>query len=1013
MEKQSSPFKVDLNVNGVITPFILDTGADVTVITENTSKHLGANIVNTAKNLTGASGKPLKVVGEISMKIVSKQSKSIHTTGFIVKGAMNNLLGREQIQQLGLIHVVNSITCETIEKQHPTLFQGLGTLADEFKINVDDGVTPYNLTVPRRVPLGLQDQVKTELERMVKLGVISPVKRNTKWCAGIVVAPKKNGKVRICVDLSQLNKSVKRETYPLPRVDDALASLANAKFFSKMDANCGFWQIKLHPESWEYTTFITPFGRYYFKRMPFGISSAPENFQRQMTTMLEGVEGVLCHMDDVLVFGSTSEEHDQRLENVLKRLETNGLTLNREKCEFKVTSVEFLGHHISESGISAAQDKVEAIIQMCPPSNSKELKRMLGMVDYMRKFDPRLAEVEVPMRKLLKKQNAWLWGPEQEKAFKQIKLMLSSFPTLVKFDLKKKHRITADASCHSIGAALLQLEKEFWKPVGYASRTMSDTEKRYAQIEKEALAVTWACQKFDFFLVGTHFEVETDHKPLVPLLGEKDLSALPLRVQRFRLRMMRYSYTIFHSPGKEMFIADNLSRVEYPDHKEINRSEKVEAHVRCVMSHTPLFDGRLETIKDETDKDKVMSQISKLCQTQWPDKESLPRELKPFYTVRDEMFVQDGMIIKGDRIVIPENLRKQMLIKIHEGHQGIVKCTRRARDSVWWPGINAEIQQTCENCTTCVKFQSIKHQPLNTAVLPSAPWEEIATDLFEFQDKIYLLVIDYFSRWIEVYELKEMTSRRVIGKMKNMFARFGVPNRVRSDNGGCYASEAFNNFSKEYGFEHSTSSPRYPESNGLAERAVQTVKRLWKKSEDFNKSLMIYRATALESGHSPAEIMLKRNIRTGLPSIKITTSEEFEARDASLKSRQKRNFDKRTRAAHLSNLEPGTKVWVKTNSQDGAPGIVIGEAEEPQSIVVQRGEREIRRNRKHLAPLPTEDTDEVENEFTPEPDDCIEPRVSEEQLTNTLQRINPPTTSITTRSGRVSRPNPKYNDYIP
>lgn len=1008
MEKQSSPFNINLNVNGQNIPFILDTGADVTVVTENTYKRLGANFVSTDRCLTGASGKPLKVIGEIHMQIVSKQNKSVSTTGFIVKGAMNNLLGKDQIQQLGLIQVVNNITCETIEKRHPKLFHGLGTLKEEFTINVDEGAIPFNLTVPRRIPLGLQDQVKAEIERMVKLGVIAPVKHSTKWCAGVVVAPKKNGKVRLCVDLSQLNKSVRRETYPLPQVDDALASLANAKYFSKMDANCGFWQIKLHKESREYTTFITPFGRYYFKRMPFGISSAPENFQRQMTTMLEGVEGVLCHMDDVLVFGSTTEEHDQRLECVLKRLSANGLTLNPEKCEFKVTSVEFLGHQISEAGIAAAQNKVEAVLQMCPPTNSKELKRMLGMVDYMRKFDPKLAEVEVPMRKLLKQQNAWVWGPEQDKAFKRIKEMLSSFPTLVKFDLRKKHRITADASSHSIGAALLQLEKESWQPVAYASRTMTETEKRYAQIEKEALAVTWACQKFDFYLVGTQFEVETDHKPLVPLLGEKDLSSLPLRIQRFRLRMMRYSYTIFHSPGSQMFIADNLSRVEYPDHKDVNRSEKVEGHVRCVISHKSLYDGNLQSIKAQTERDEILSQISRMCQTQWSSKESLPMELKPYYGVKDELFEQDGLIIKGDRIVIPESLRKEMLKRIHEGHQGIVKCTRRARDSIWWPGINGEIQQTCENCTICVKFQPIRNQPLNNAILPSEPWQEIATDLFEFKGRIYMLAVDYFSRWIEVYELKEMTSKTVIGKMKNMFSRFGIPKTVRSDNGGCYASEAFAIFSKDYGFELHTSSPKYPESNGLAERSVQTIKRLWEKSDDFNKSIMIYRATPLESGQSPAELLMKRNIRTGLPAVKTNKQINFKERDAKLKERQKRNFDQKKRVSELETIEPGTEVWVKTNSQDGASGIVIEESEEPQSLIVQRGDQIIRRNRKHLKRLPTNDQENGETETGRE-------EVEDDQMlpVNTQEDHNEASSSPRrTRSGRISKPNPKYNDYV-
>ena len=231
MGNQPSPFNVNLRVNGQTTAFILDTGADVTVITENTSKRLKANVVHTDKILTGAGGKPLTVIGEVRVRIVSKHNISIKTTGFIIKGAMNNLLGKEQIQQLGLPQVVNSVSCETIEKRHPTLFQGLGTLKEKFKINVDKKATPFNLTVPRRIPLGLQEQVKMELQRMEELGVIAPVKHSTNWCAGVVVAPKKNGKVRLCVDLSQLNKSVKRETYPLPQVDDALASLANAKYF--------------------------------------------------------------------------------------------------------------------------------------------------------------------------------------------------------------------------------------------------------------------------------------------------------------------------------------------------------------------------------------------------------------------------------------------------------------------------------------------------------------------------------------------------------------------------------------------------------------------------------------------------------------------------------------------------------------------------------------------------------------------------------------------------------------
>ena len=526
------------------------------------------------KLLKGADGRTLKVLGEVDVTLASQRGNTTETSAFVVCGASSNLLGKKEIKSLGLVSVVNSVGVENIVTKYEKIFHGLGTLPEVFTIHMKEDAIPYNISTPRRVPVGLREQVQGELFRMKELGVISPIEKSTVWCAGMVVAPKKSGKVRICVDLSQLNKGVKRETYPLPRVEDALASLADAKWFSKMDANSGFWQIKLDEASRELTTFLTPFGRFCFNRMPFGVSSAPENFQRQISKILEGQEGILCHMDDVLVFGKDEEEHDQRLESVLGRIRDSGLTLNREKCQFKVNTIEFLGHKVSSEGIEVCDDKVKAVLAMEAPTNAKGLKRILGMVDYMRKFNPQLAEVESPLRELLKKKNDWLWGSEQEHSFKEMKKMLTSFPLLVKFNVQKRHRITADASMHSLGAALLQEEETGWFPVSYASRTMTEVEKRYAQIEKEALAVTWACQKFDFYLVGRKFQIETDHKPLVPLLGNKDLSQLPLRVQRFKMRLMRYDFDIFHSPGSQMFIADNLSRVLYPEFKDLREQRE-------------------------------------------------------------------------------------------------------------------------------------------------------------------------------------------------------------------------------------------------------------------------------------------------------------------------------------------------------------------------------------------------------------------------------------------------------
>ena len=356
---------------------------------------------------------------------------------------------------------------------------------------------------------------------MEALGVISQVDQPTDWCSGMVAVPKKSGSVRICVDLQRLNESVLREVHPLPRVEETLAQLAGAKVFSKLDANSGFWQIPLEEESRLLTTFLTPFGRFCFNKLPFGICSASEHFQKQMSRLLEGLEGVVCQVDDVLVHAPDQKSHDARLNAVLTRMKEKGVTLNREKCSFSQTQLKFLGHMVDEHGVSPDPDKTAAVREMRPPRNITEVRRLLGLANQLGKFSPNLAEISQPLRELLKKNREWLWGPDQDHALKQLKEELTKPTVLALYNPARDVKISADASSFGLGAVLLQKHEGGWKPVAYASRSMTEAEKRYAQIEKEALATVWSCERFSDYVLGKEIAIETDHKPLVPLFNSK------------------------------------------------------------------------------------------------------------------------------------------------------------------------------------------------------------------------------------------------------------------------------------------------------------------------------------------------------------------------------------------------------------------------------------------------------------------------------------------------------------
>ena len=1007
-------WSASIAINDAPHHFKLDTGASVTVIGDTAEILKTVELGEARKTLRGPGGTDLKPVGTFMADLCYK-GKHINETIYVLKDQPCSLLGKRACIELGLLARIDAVDEPSIYRDpYPGLFGDLKTIKPEFmqpyKIPLIPDPKPVCLYTPRKIAHPLIPKVKKELEKMQDAGVISPVTQPTEWCSGMVIAPKPGGAVRVCVDLTQLNKAVQREVFPMSSVDDNLAKLKNSKIFTKLDAKSGFWQIPLDDESKLLTTFVTPFGRFCFNRLPFGISSAPEIYQRMMSQILEGLEGVICHIDDVLIHAEEKETHDQLVHAVLKRLHEAGITLN-DKCEFAKSSVKFLGHIIDGSGIRPDPKKLEAIQNYPAPTNVTELQRFMGMVNQLAKFLPNLSKLNAPLRQLLHKEAAWLWDEPQETSFQTIKNKLLTTPVLAHYDPQKPTIIAADACGTGIGAVLLQVQADgSRRPVCFHSRSLSETEKNYATIEKEALAVTWACERMSEFVLGLEFTVETDHKPLVPLLNEKELHKMPPRIQRFKLRMLRFNPNVVHVSGKSQITADALSRapVGKPETEDIHLIDNTETTAAQTITFLPASSQKLDEIRAAQKSDEVISQIRSYCTSGWPGYMPENIVLQQYWSVRGHLTLVDDLLLYNDRLVIPLRLRVETLHRLHEGHLGISKTRRLAKSCVWWPTISSHIEEMVKRCRVCAMHRPEKKEPLLPSSTPKRPWERLAMDLFELRGETYLLVVDYFSRWPEIRLLNSQSSSKTIQHIKSIFATHGIPDVVVSDNGGQFGSQKFANFADTYCFSHVTSSPKYPQSNGEAERSVQTVKNLLRKASDPYLALLMYRVAPLQNGYSPAQLLMGRQLKTTvpvLPSTLLPSTPDYSvvmAKEAASKEQQRHHYNTRHGTKDLPPLQPGDSVWVRDMKR---PGEVIGKHRQPRSYDIATQHGSIRRNRSALIPLPDDDqpatpTGPVANTNTPQNE-------AEKITSNTSNDTHeiPPCNTTTRKSNRsVKKP---------
>jgi hypothetical protein len=402
---------------------------------------------------------------------------------------------------------------------------------------------------------------------MLKHDIIRPSTKS-EWASPVILVPKKNGKLRFCVDYRQLNKVTKKDNYPLPRINEILDSLGNAQWFSSLDLASGYWQVEMREEDKPKTAFISRNGTYEFNVMPFGLCNAPGTFQRCMDTVLGNIiwKHALVYLDDVTAFSQTFEEHLRHLEGIFQRIEKAGLKINPDKCHFGAQSLQFLGHIITNKGILPDPSKIEAIKNYPEPQNLTHLRAFLGLASYYRRFIKDFSKVSAPLYGLLKKDIKYEWTDERQQVFQFLKDQLISAPLLSYPDFTKPFILFTDASLTALGAVIEQVGDDGQRhPIAYASRSTTSAEKKYSSTELECAAVVWAVNYFRPYLYGKHFTIYTDHSALQWLLKLKTIkNGLTGRLARWQLILQPYDYEIKYRPGTVNSNADALSRIPTP-----------------------------------------------------------------------------------------------------------------------------------------------------------------------------------------------------------------------------------------------------------------------------------------------------------------------------------------------------------------------------------------------------------------------------------------------------------------